>query len=252
MAALDRFDCIGLFYTHTHTHTQTHTHAPVRACLHEHKIGVDKIERVSTFKYLGVLLDEYLSFNDHVDYVVTKASKKLGILRKSREYLDRKTSVLLYKSLVLPHMDYCSLIYTNTNEGNLNRLQLVQNAACRAILQADNRAHINYMHQELSLPTIRERLEFQLSMECFKQINVPNNSLSNMFTKKETGRNTRTSNTNMMIVPKVRTNMGRNAFSFKGPDHWNRLSTNTRTITDKTEFRTSISKVNNRDVDHPT
>ncbi len=75
------------------------------------EIGNEPFERVSLFKYLGVLLDENLSFNAHVEFVVNKASKKLGILRKSREYLDHKTSVLLYKSLVLPHMDYCSLVY---------------------------------------------------------------------------------------------------------------------------------------------
>ena len=98
-------------------------------------IRTNKIEWVFTFKYLGVLLDKYLTFNDHIDFAVSKASMKLVILRKSREYLDRKTAVFLYKSLVLPLMDYCSLVYTNTNEANLNRLQLVQNAACRTILQ---------------------------------------------------------------------------------------------------------------------
>ena len=61
---------------------------------------------------LGILLDEHLTFNDHVDFVINKTSKKLGILRKSREYLDHKTSVLLYKSLVLPHMDYTLAWYT--------------------------------------------------------------------------------------------------------------------------------------------
>ena len=59
-------------------------------------IGNERLERVSSFKYLGVILDEYLTFNAHVDYVVHKASGKLGILRKSREFIDRKTSLLLY------------------------------------------------------------------------------------------------------------------------------------------------------------
>ena len=149
------------------------------------EIGNEPLERVPVFKYLGVLIDKHITFNEHIDCVVGQASKKLGIFWKSREYLNRKTSVLLYKSLVLPHMDYCSLVYTCTNNLNLNRLQLVQNAACRAILQADYRESIQAMHTELNLPTIEERLSFQLSTECHKYSNIVNTCLSHMFMVKE-------------------------------------------------------------------
>ena len=135
---------------------------------------------------------------------------------------------------------------------NINRLQLVQNAACRAILQVDSRAHIIDMENELNLPSIRDRIDFHMSIECFKQVHIPNSSSSNMFVLRETGRNTRAANTNVMIVPRVRTNMGRNAFSYKGLVHWNKLDPNKRTITDQNEFQRSVTKLNNRDVDHST
>ena len=85
-------------------------------------------------KYLGVSLDDRLSFDEHVNYMYTKASQKLGILRRSREYLDKSTSLIPYKSLVLPHLDYCDLVYMNTTVQNLIKLQLIQNGACRTIL----------------------------------------------------------------------------------------------------------------------
>ena len=154
-------------------------------------------------------------------------------------------------SLVLPHMDYCSLVYSNTTEHNLNQLQLVQNAACRAILQADRRTHIIDMHTELNIPSIRDRLDFQLSLECFKQVNN-SGSLSHLFIPKDTGRTTRSTNTKIMNVPRVRTNLGKYAFGYKGPNHWNGLNNDARLITNETAFRRTISKLNNRDVDHPT
>ena len=119
-------------------------------------------------------------------------------------------------------------------------------------LQADNCAHIVDMENELNIPSIRDRLDFQLSIECFKQINPPNSSLSKMFVQKETGRATRSANSKIMTVPRVRTNMGSNAFSVKGPTHWNKLPVTTRVNTDQPEFRRTISKLNNRDVNHPT
>ena len=53
-------------------------------------VGDNKIERVSSLKYLGVILDEHLTFDEHVAYILTKSSKKLGILRQARDYLNKK------------------------------------------------------------------------------------------------------------------------------------------------------------------
>ena len=69
-------------------------------------------------KYLGVILDDHLSFDEHINYVLTKASIKLGILRKTCDYLNSSTKTLLYKSVVLPHLDYCDLVSMCTKEEN--------------------------------------------------------------------------------------------------------------------------------------
>ena len=50
-------------------------------------------------KYLGVILDEHLTFDEYITYIITKASKNLGILRRAREFLKMNTKILLYKSL---------------------------------------------------------------------------------------------------------------------------------------------------------
>ena len=63
-------------------------------------------ELVEAFKYLGVTLDSHLSFEAHINELHRKSSRKLGALRKTREYVDQSTALMLYKSLVLPHLDY--------------------------------------------------------------------------------------------------------------------------------------------------
>ena len=163
-------------------------------------------------KYLGVMLDDLLTFEDHIQYVVDKSTKKLGILRKSREFLPRKSSILLYKSLILPHKDYCDLVYMTANEHQLNRLQLIQNVASRIILRADNRTSIKEMHGELNLLMIKDRQLIHLSMECFRQVNGIS-GLNKLFVKHETGRVTRGTSTKNMKVPTLNTTAGRKAFS---------------------------------------
>ena len=108
------------------------------------------------------------------------------------------------------------------------------------------------MHQELLLPTVNVRHEYQLSVECHKQINVKNNCLSTMFKTKLCTRSTRSANTKQMEVPRTRTTTGSKAFSVRGSSHWNKLPNDTRLIVDHNEFEKSINKITNRDVDHPT
>ena len=201
-------------------------------------------------KYLGVILEDLLTFEEHTQYVVDKSTKKLGILRKSREFLDRKTSTLLFKSLVLLHIDYCDLIYMTANEYNLNRLQLIQNVVCRIILRANNRTNIKNMHLELKLLNLKERQYLHLSMECYRQVNT-NSGLNAMFNQLDTGRTTRGTSTRNMSVPVLMTSNGRKAFSFRGPLHWNSLPNDIKVIENKISFKTGVSKLLAKDVNHP-
>ena len=79
-------------------------------------VGQDKINRVNSMKYLGIILDEHLTFDEHITYIINKSSKKLGVLRRAKEFLNKSTKILLHKSLVLPHLDYCDLVYMCTKE----------------------------------------------------------------------------------------------------------------------------------------
>ena len=53
-------------------------------------VGDSKIERVSSMKYLGVILDEHLTFDEHIAYILTKASKKTGNIKMSKRLLKQE------------------------------------------------------------------------------------------------------------------------------------------------------------------
>ncbi len=135
-------------------------------------------------KYLGVYLDGKLNFEDHSAYIHQNAVKKLGILRKAQEFLDKKTSILLYKSLVLPHFDYCNVVYSTATATCLQKLQLVQTSACRIMLLADKRTPVSQMHNDLNLMFPSQRRDFHLSCEMHKHILNNNSSLHKSFKKK--------------------------------------------------------------------
>ena len=219
-------------------------------------INGDQIERVDNFKYLGVYLDETLSFDKHISYIHNKACSKLGAIRKLRLNVDQSTALRLYKSLVLPHFDYCDSVYMTASNEILNKLQLVQNSACRTILLAHRETHISDMHVDLGLLYLNERRDLHFSFLLHKNIhNEHDTGLSGNLIKCNTVavRHTRGSTGNNVTVPRMRTNMGQKSFSYRGPVFWNLLPEGLKGIVVFRTFKIAISKaVHMLFGDHPT
>ena len=79
------------------------------------------LERVNKFKYLGVLLDNTLSWKDYVylEYIGNKILSRLGILCQARKVLCKPTCQMLYNTLVLPLFNYCSPVWDSFGVGSM-------------------------------------------------------------------------------------------------------------------------------------
>ena len=133
-------------------------------------VNGDIIERVWDLKYLGVYLDECLTFEKHTKYIYNKASSTLGAIRKVRECMNQPTALQLYKSLVLPYFDYCDTVYMTANKDILNKLQLLQNSACKTMLLVDHDFYVYQMHNELGLSYLSERSSLHFYLQVQKTI----------------------------------------------------------------------------------
>ena len=69
------------------------------------------IERVSSFCYLGGTLDEHLSWNEHVEKICNKVSKRLGLLSLIRTYLTQKAAKFLYNCFIQPIFNYTDTVW---------------------------------------------------------------------------------------------------------------------------------------------
>jgi len=86
-----------------------------------------------TYKYLGILLDEHLSFDQHINYLAAKLSKSLYFVSKVKNILPKKALLNLYYALIHPHFLYCSNIYSCTGLSNIRKLEVLQKKAVRII-----------------------------------------------------------------------------------------------------------------------
>ena len=70
-----------------------------------------KIEQAEHTKFLGVIINSKLTWQNHIKLVSSKVSKRIGILSKIRYNLSSEILLMLYHTLVQPYFDYCNIIF---------------------------------------------------------------------------------------------------------------------------------------------
>ena len=93
------------------------------------EINNSSIKREKIMKFLGVLLDENMTWKNHVSCVENKISKNLGILYKARGLLNKKCMKQLYFSFVHSYLNYGNIAWASTNKSKLKTLLYKQNMA---------------------------------------------------------------------------------------------------------------------------
>ena len=73
------------------------------------------VQKTKSQKHLGVILDEKLSFKDHMDHILVKTTKCIAALRKLRFFLPPKSLITIYESFIRSHLDYGEVIYDSPN-----------------------------------------------------------------------------------------------------------------------------------------
>lgn len=132
------------------------------------KINNEIIEKVKQYKYLGVIIDNKLNFKDNVTYICKKVAKKVGVMARTRRNLNFLSAVNIYKTIVSPHFDYCASILFASSEGDIDRLQKLQNRAMRVILKVSRYTSVKLMLETLAFMSVRQRIYYNSLIIVYK------------------------------------------------------------------------------------
>ena len=130
------------------------------------------LEKVRKFSYLGVFWDETLSWKDHVEYVRSKVSSRLGLLSRLWACFTLEASKQVYNSLVQPLriLDYADAAWGEISEGCCKELQRLQNRAARIILRRKTSKNAFHLLIWLSLACKRKLHKFSLVFKCLNNL----------------------------------------------------------------------------------
>ena len=109
------------------------------------KLNGKNLEIVENIKYLGVIIDNKLNFKPHMDKTINKITQKVNYFRRIIGALNLRARLLIYKSMIAPHFQYCPTILYFARDSDIKRMQLQQNRAMRLILNCDNMTSIILM-----------------------------------------------------------------------------------------------------------
>ena len=112
-----------------------------------------KIEKVVEFNFLGVIINQNLTWTSHIGKLATKIGKTIGILTRLKRFLPTSILKMLYNSLILSMLNYGNLAWGF----NMGRLIILQKKAIRAIFRTKYNAHTEpyfKVHKMLKLSDI--------------------------------------------------------------------------------------------------
>ena len=136
---------------------------------HTVKIGDIRIERVHSYKYLGITLDMNLNFKKHLGNCIKSASYKALLLSKVRRYITFEAAIRIYKTMILPLIDYGDILYDGSNRVLLKKIQTLQNRCLRTCVFKNYHIPVKDLHEICTVSTLNMRRIMHLKLFMFKQ-----------------------------------------------------------------------------------
>jgi hypothetical protein len=203
-----------------------------------------EIDQVEKIVFLGVILDDKLSWKSHISHVSTKISKSIGIIRKSSFFLLKQSLFTLYYSMVYPYLQYCNIVWASTYASNLFRLVVLQKRIVRIMNNSTFDSHTSMIFKNLRLLKFNDICKLQtcqfmflykknLVPEHFKNIFLLNSQIHNY--------NTRRANEFHIVTP--RTNLRQFSIKYQGPFLYNSLDNDIVNSVSLSSFTKKLKKL---------
>jgi hypothetical protein len=148
---------------------------------------------VDCARYLGVIFDSHLTFSHHLSYLTKSCYYHIRDLKRIRNSLDLDSAETIATSFIHSKLDYCNSLYLNFPSHFINRLQLILNAAARAVTNTCKSSHITPILKSLHWLKISQRIHFKIISLTYNTIQFSQPSYLHQLLEFQNSRNTRSS-----------------------------------------------------------
>ena len=123
----------------------------------------------SSIKYLGIKIDQYLNWEDHINNIAIKLNTANAILYKVRQFVNERTLISIYHSLFDSHINYASVVWSQA-KSSMNRVFIIQRKALRTIYLKSKFDHTSSLFVESNIIKLPEKISIKICLFVSKSL----------------------------------------------------------------------------------
>ena len=199
------------------------------------------INNVKSMNYLGLEIDDTLTFNQHVKRLSKALYLKISKFARVCKSIPREISIKIYNSTIQPTIDYVISVWGCTSQNNINKIQRQQNYCARVIEK--NFDYVNYrgltLVKKLGWMNIKERYFYFQTLLIFKCIHglAPHYLTNNIIMEIEIKERKTRKHDMDLYLPFPESELHKKMFIYRGARLWNSLPSQLKEIVNLNQFK---------------
>ena len=191
-------------------------------------------------KDLGIWFKDNLKFDEHINYIVNRANRLVGLIKRTFKSLDKDSFLILYKSLIRSILDYGGSVYYPYTKKNIQLIENVQRRATRILPELKGLSYGERL-ESLILPTMHYRRKRYDLIQLFKIVHGYEDIKPDKFF--EFNDNCTRGHLFKIVKPRCEKTLRLNSFPVRCINKWNTLSEDIVCSDTVFKFKTRLHKV---------
>ena len=187
------------------------------------------LQKVNCLKFLGIIIDDHLSWKPHIRSVRNKLRPSTGLISQVSSFLPFKTLIKLYYALIHSRLNYCIESWGNALPTNILPLRKIQNKVLRTIFNKPSGSEL--MYKKAGILTLENLYKLRLGELAFLSFHQSPQPVA--------AYPTRSSALSLSLPPSV-TQIGHRRVDYQSTSYWNDLPVYIRQIDNKNHFRLAL------------
>ena len=204
-------------------------------------VGGTEVKCVKSVRDLGVTFTNNIDLGKHIEQKCKTASFYLRNIKRIRHYLSTSATHILVHGLVNSHLDFCNGLFIDLPQYQLKKLQTIQNRTARVLCGVKFDHSPEPLLRSLHWLPVRARIQFKILTLVHKCLHGSAPAyLRNLLKVRVINRRVRSSDENMLYIPRTNTQLAERSFRVAGPKLWNTLPACLRSVVREDRFRSDL------------
>ena len=207
------------------------------------KAGNTILHRANEVEYLGLTIDEILSWVPHVDKLMKSLTRYFSLFYKLRDLIPDKIKRQVYFAYIYSRISYGIQMYGCAADRVINKLQTISNKLLKVFLKRDRMYSTSQLHKKLNILKIKDIYEKNVLLFVFRCLHndcIPVFESYYTFRCDIHGLNTR--DKYLVNIPRCESVLGSTSVANQGAILWNKLPRYIREMKNKPKFKRELTK----------